>query len=271
MVHLRFPTTGPIQAAFCFDEAFLTYAAVATGSLLLNREADVTVHWCVPRSAAVPVRRFLAGSILSHLTDIRVVDVDHSLTSSWTVSEHIAPASYLRLHIADAIHVPRLIYIDCDTLVTGALDELYATDLGPNYVAAVPDKVGGRYSRMSPLLSDTYVNTGVMLLDLDRLRADDMLGRCAELHAQHTARVTYADQCLINKFADGRKLILPERWNRIVYAHKTSAAEFQALTAAGGSQIVHFAGHVKPWSESCPDHVAAFWWSYADRLGLGRG
>lgn len=69
----------------------------------------------------------------------------------------------------------KVLYIDTDMIVQGDLSELFNTDLKDNYVAAVKDMAGMVSEKHHEKLNlPNYFNAGMMLLNLKKMREDDI-------------------------------------------------------------------------------------------------
>lgn len=265
-------TTDAINVAYCFDRAYAPYCAVSTYSLLVNSKSDLHIYWGVP-----PADAELAGALAKALRaqggDIRIVPLQGEDFEGWktagfsSLAVDYTVATYLRLHLPDAVPERRTLYLDCDTLVLHDLRELYDTEMEGNVIGGVLDSWCSAMSKVPRVPEDGYVNTGVLLMDLEALRAEGFLTACRSLYATHKDDIAFVDQCLINKFAEMRKLLLPEKWNRRVFSGSRNANHFAGLEDAA---ILHFVSRVKPWHEASNESAAALWWAYAERAGVPR-
>lgn len=252
------------SVAYCFDAGFARYAAVATYSAHVNGNVE-SIYWVVAE-ADMP-----AASLLQrHMTQLGVPV--HLLSAGnvfagWKSSNHFSPAMYLRLLLPELLQQERrVIYLDCDTLVLAPLDDLAGFDLGSAILAGVCDPVGEADTKIVRAAGDKYVNSGVLLMDLEKLREDGVLGKCQTLYAQYKDQLVWPDQCLLNKYAEGRKACLEEKWNRQIFTQSMKTADWQQASEASG--VVHFVGPIKPWQDWCHPDIAEFWWGYAGKLGL---
>lgn len=161
--------------------------------------------------------------------------------------------TYYRLMVAQLLPeaVTRAIWLDCDLLVTTDLVRLWETNLSGHHLLAVRDSVvplvssryGIRRWRELGLPREApYFNAGVMLLDLDRWREDDV-GAHAGRYLRDSRDVLFWDQEGLNTALCGRWGELDPRWNRMASAVRHSDT--------GGTRatpwIVHFSGTLKPW------------------------
>jgi lipopolysaccharide biosynthesis glycosyltransferase len=164
----------------------------------------------------------------------------------------------------------RVVYLDADVLVRRSLADLVASDLAGCIIGAVPawgasidgnpPSVGldesrdGSYAESAPARfgippAVLLFNSGVMVVDRERWRAERVAVRLAEV----AASVRRADQGLLNLVLWDRWMPLDVRWNG-----KGRAA-----------WVEHFAGARKPWlpgyymNESRLNYAAA-----ARRIGI---
>lgn len=257
-----------VPVVFCFDETYANYAAVAIFSLLVHSKSAVKIYSIVPGSALDrldAVRRVAAR----FGTGVHEIVVDSDAFEDWKVAGHIRSATYYRLLIPDLVDENKVIYLDSDLIVRDDLSELHATALaGGSAIGGVVDMLNGSDTKIPRIKDDFYINSGVLVMDLDRLRRDGFLQKCREIHNKYASMIVWFDQCIINKVAEGRKTIVDRKWNRLVLPQKTRRNEWKALLEGEESKIIHFVNTTKPWSSWCNPPIAEFWWGYARLLDM---
>jgi lipopolysaccharide biosynthesis glycosyltransferase len=258
---------SPIPVVYCFDEGYAPYAAVSTLTLAANSRSALKVYWIVPQEEQSTILPILAAVEQKTAQSIQLIAVPADHFDNWRIVNHISRAGYFRLLIATLIAESRAIYVDADTLVLSDLEPLYSTDMGDHLLAGVPDP-GESRSTVPRRDGDPYLNSGVLLMNLDALREDDFLAKAQALYQAHEQELVWIDQCLINKYAEGRKLVVSSRWNRLLFSHGYSEAQLEALLREESPAILHFISHLKPWQRWCPQPIVDFWWRYADQLGI---
>lgn len=108
----------------------------------------------------------------------------------------------------------RVIYLDCDTLVRKPVRPLWEADLSGALLGA---------SRGTIL--EYGFNSGVLLLDAAKMRAEDGLRERWEAFAAENARRFYLpDQTAMNEFYRGRISELPRTWNHAPCPDRTDPA-----------------------------------------------
>jgi lipopolysaccharide biosynthesis glycosyltransferase len=167
-------------------------------------------------------------------------------------------ATYSRLALPRLLppDVKKVVWLDSDVLVTGDLERLWSTELGDSHLLAVQDPcvpfVSSRYGirRWRELgLSERakYFNAGVMLIDLDRWRQDEIGERAGDYLRGRGGEVMFWDQEGLNAVLCGRWGELDVRWN---YCLGLTRRE---KPAALEPSIIHFAGTLKPWLLPAPE------------------
>ncbi len=219
-------------------------------------------------------------SLVDYPIQITVIEPDYSKVESLQTSHHVTPAAYLRLLTAELMpsHISKAIYLDSDLLVCEDLAELWELPTDDNYCLACPDiacpYIDARlacknFRRANPFMAShrpipnyrelglnghgEYFNSGVMLLNLDRWRADDVATRmldCLEENAEH---VWCWDQYALNVVFHKQWRRLDTRWNQGAHAIEYPSAgcspidrdEFDNMMH--DPAIVHFTTEFKPW------------------------
>jgi lipopolysaccharide biosynthesis glycosyltransferase len=158
----------------------------------------------------------------------------------------------------------RVLYLDSDTLVMCDLHGLWDTPLDSHPLAAVANVVEPAARPHVAALGIQYpggfFNSGVLLMDLDRMRAEQSSEQLFKVAADLRESLVWPDQDALNLVFAGRWLPLHPRWNtqNSFWAWRQWAAEVfgQALLEEAMRQpgIRHFEGPSlsKPWHYLCP-------------------
>lgn len=115
------------------------------------------------------------------------------------------PYAQLRLFLDRlGLSVGKLIYLDADVMCLADAAILYNTDMTEYEFAAARDVVG------SIFIYPNYCNSGVLLLNLDKIRETGLFEKC--IKRVRRRRMFMPDQSSLN-FKAKKKLILPRRFN----------------------------------------------------------
>ena len=120
-----------------------------------------------------------------------------------------------------------VVYFDIDTIVQDDISELFDLPMEEYYIAGAHDSPGTR------AVPKDYINSGVMLMNLEKMR-NDGAGDKLIYDINHN-RHGYPDQDAINEVFKGKILMLPQKYNYMVPLRKWKKNPTNA-------KIVHFAG-----------------------------
>src|SRR5262249_2275999 len=150
---------------------------------------------------------------------LEFVRVDPLLFGKATVGPGQSYMAYCRILLPHLLDVPRLIYLDCDVLVFRDLSHLFDLELSPGKLfAAVPDSetvsladdYRGLAEAMNLPRDGRYFNSGVMLLDLNKLRVRNFTKQSLEFFKDWTGNYRFHDQSAINFLLHEQIEELPE-------------------------------------------------------------
>ena len=171
---------------------------------------------------------------------IEFVKVDETIFADYRkikTHAYITLPTYYRLKITSLLpHIGRMIYLDCDVVVNHSLAELFNTEMGDLPLAGVHD-INFRRVRRNP----TYVNAGMLLMDLDNIRRQNVEEGFLSYAVNNAGVITCGDQEIINEVCRGRIKILDERWN----VQSSNFVNRSSYTSS--PHIVQFVARQKPW------------------------
>lgn len=125
---------------------------------------------------------------------------------------YCSPYTLIRLFADRVEGMPdKLLYLDVDIMFNRDIHLLYDTDI-ENYEYAAGRDHYGKY-----LISPNYVNAGVLLFNMKKMRETGLLKKARELIK--TKKLVFADQSAIIRSTTKKKM-LPQRFNDQKFLHK---------------------------------------------------
>lgn len=171
-----------------------------------------------------------------------------------TPQAYLSYMAYGRLLIPQLITADQVLYLDCDTIVTGDLTPLFNTDLGDHYLAAVRDCVIDGF------------NSGVMLLNNRLLRQQPEKFASVFSAGQNTENAQ-ADQSALNAIFGTEYQLLDDRYNYMVgseadlfYQPENAGDYFERLANCQDPVIIHYTSANKPWLTTSGGRMRDLWW-----------
>lgn len=234
-----------MHIAFSATDSYVDYMGTAIYSIIQHHPQQ-ELHFHILTRGFSKHSRFKLSLLESELVSIDVIEVNAGLFEGLPLKENISLETYFRILLPNLLpQLPRILYLDCDILVKGDLTELWQFDLNDSYLAGVneldmlhrnPDyrqKIGFE-------TDDIYVNAGVLLLDLAKMRKDQITELLFEKAEQLKDSIDYQDQDIINISLKEKIAPLPSKYNMTAYTREANLLSLEEAI------IVHFNWH-KPW------------------------
>lgn len=285
-----------VNIVFSTDLNYIPFLSVAIQSIIENCSDNVCYDIIILYDKILEFQKRFILSLRNKKNNISIrfccINSINTLynTNNLLTLNHITKSAYYRLYVGKLFHnYKKILYLDCDLVVTRDVAELFHTDIGNFPVAAVPDTVisnslilGGfnmaSWAKFAKYMFETfgfssqkqYFNSGVMIFDIERYNDVDFdyLWHLAEINNKF-----FHDQNVLNVAFENNYYKLPNTWNFQWNAKFNCINECykKMLTAESVGlyddfdqvpSIIHYTSHVKPWTD--PYHsFANIWWDYA--------
>jgi lipopolysaccharide biosynthesis glycosyltransferase len=253
---------GDVNVLFCANPDYFQHAAVAAVSLAAaSGRRPVRLH-LVTCDEAPQAEAMLRESLRSfpNVTS-EIYHVSPEPIAQAFVDRHLSKEAYLRFLAPEILpaEIHRVVYLDCDLVVLDDISSLHDADLGNRPVGAVRDfnwEIAHPDGRLAGLGLDgdyPYVNSGVLVMDLDLWRRADLSNRVLGAAVRLGARSTYHDQDALNVALSDQIQLLDRRWNlqAMIYSRsirRILPRDLEATEEARANPgIIHFTTAEKPW------------------------
>ena len=205
-------------------------------------------------------------------------DIVKYFPMSKLASSHISIATYYRLFITSLLpdDVSRVIYLDCDMVITGSLDELWNTSIDGYALGAVYQNNGWSdhvksWERLNIPRKEGYFNAGGLLMNLEFLRKDNFQEKAIHYINDNISNIVSHDQDVLNALYYKKVKPLSCRWNYIpLFMKKLNSSMFPAkfdyiedAKVVGNRPIViHYVSKPKPWQFGCIHKFKSEYYKY---------
>ncbi|MDO5565111.1 MAG: glycosyltransferase family 8 protein [Planctomycetia bacterium] len=266
-----------INVALATDQAYLHYAGVLMASVLANASADEQINFFILDGGMTPEGKQEVEALRS-IRDFRVQYLRPDLRSSF---EGCPDVSYYSMNAYSRLLLPelmpdehRVIYLDCDMIVDGSLAGLWNTDLEGKSLGVAIDtdhivRNNSRYYRRLNL-SDWSFNSGMLLIDLDKVRREKLFQKTLQWIMEHRAEVKCPDQDALNVLFEHDKKKVSIRYNFIHKWNFASQLSQKCLDKIAEVNpdfadsmrhpvVIHFIGPNKPDSYAFTGDGRLFW------------
>ncbi|WP_292185480.1 glycosyltransferase family 8 protein [Butyrivibrio sp.] len=269
--------------AFSTDKNFIVPTYIAIHSLMhyADRESMYKVYMLTPSN--LPSEHIGLIKSLEQIYDnleIEIVNMGDAFKDSKLVIGHTPIASMYRLVLSELLpDCDRCIYMDGDVIVCDDMSELFSLDMDGYYIGAVRDIEAGQYMAQFDYNSskpdpEGYVNSGFLVMNLKKIREDNLVSRFLELSKE---RFLFGDQDVINIACKDKILYLDLKYNALVKYRflsfkEKNYADFitkyfsvkEIHEAIDKPVVIHYAQPLKPWHTPY-NYKGNYWYDYINK------
>lgn len=191
--------------------------------------ASIDNHIAIPQSFSEMLESTLKQQNQDNkVTLLDIGDIFGSYLPTANMQTRFTPFCMLRL-FADLIpQIPdKILYLDTDVLCRKDFSRLYNMNIDAFEIAGVPDRYGRWF--FGNILKHNYLNSGVLLLNMKRIRQSGLFKKCREMCRDK--KMFMPDQTALNKLSV--KCKLPKKYNEqgkikndTVFKHFTTFFKF---------------------------------------------
>lgn len=251
------------------DNNYIMPTGVMLTSLCINNQSeDVHVH-VLGSNLMATSRESLRRIVEKYGKNITFHQIDESRMADFPInrpgqSSHISSlATYYRLFLADIMpeSVKKVIYLDGDIIVRHSLAPMWNTEIDGFAIAGIPDMSNNQVAPYNRLLYPQalgYVNAGVLLINLDYWRRNDVKADFYDLARSHPERLGCHDQDILNYVFRNHKLLLDAKFNMqssFLFEHQYTDLTYDIIAQIDASLtdpvIIHYVTGPKPWQRNC--------------------
>ena len=259
------------------DHNLINQIQVSIVSALLNAEHDVLLnyHILVPQSLSTGDKAKIKE--LEQRFDncrINLIVMGDEYDKLDTANGRLSPTAYYRLSLPGLVPtVDKLLWLDCDTLIRKDLSPIFAIDMDDLYFLGVQDY---RWFKVFGHPDDRYICSGVLLMNLKKMRQDNLEQKLKDFLVLHDKDADVQDQTAINSVGYDGIRFLPPKYAIFCFPLKGGIDEYLDSNKNGNYTrqeleeaikdpiVVHITK--KPWCKPGL-RFAGEWWSYAKIVG----
>ena len=261
-----------IPIFFTIDDSYAPFLAVALNSAIKNSDLQRNYK-------AIVLYQDLGADNISRLQALQTENFKIELMPIRANMEALDDrmsnrlrCDYFTLTIYFRLFIPSMfpqydkgIYIDSDVVLTDDIAKLFDIDIGENYIGACNDL---SIADIPPLVAYTekavgvnakeYINSGVLLMNLKKMRDDDLEGHFLALLNKYHFDSIAPDQDYLNAMCNGKIYYLEEKWDTMPNDAKPMLTE---------TSLIHYNLFSKPWCYDGIQYEEQFW-NYAQDCGF---
>lgn len=251
-----------MDIVFICDEEYAIPTAVAIKSIeITNTSKKKNIYVISPGLKKETIN--LLNGLSNPLTSVQVRIYNVNNNQEFGIEGlHVSPAAIIKFDIAEIFKdKDKILYLDSDILVRKDLEELYSIDIDDCYAGVVKDYKPLTYNPSQlvklNLTHEAYFNSGVMLLNLKKLREDNIRNK---LYTYRAHGINYfMDQDALNVVFEEKVKYIDLKYNVISSTigalNKDKLSSYYALgniksknDIYNDAVIIHLTTKYKPWA-----------------------
>ncbi|MGB5830367.1 MAG: glycosyltransferase family 8 protein [Thiohalocapsa sp.] len=234
--------------AFSLDDAYVMPFTVLFHSLIETDSLpdDIPIFVLHERSLSEPSKESIAKFLSRCGRSAQFIDACGYIPDDLPLSEddHVSRATFFRLFVGSILpsEVTSLVYLDSDMVALRSVQILFALPLKAP-LAAVDHLSHWNAVRLWGEQGGTYFQAGVLVIDLEVWRRQNVESRFISLMRHERNRIRWWDQDVLN-------LAFPDQWQRLEIWLNVVGMTFEVVSekdAVESARILHFDGAQEPW------------------------
>lgn len=256
-----------MNIALITDENYIIPTGTAIASILQSNTEENLTFYIVTQELSVSSIDLLQSFIAPHKNhaNLKVITLDKKDIVDFPIrkGDHVSIAAYFRIFLPKLLSndITKLLYLDGDILCKDSLLDFYNTDINNYSCTVVHDERNNEssiYQRLKYSKENGYFNSGVMLINLDWWRKNNVMQKCLDYIATEPDACLWHDQDALNHVLNGTVLWTDFRYNYTqgFYFNKKEmfidSKYYKEIDSARKSPcIIHFSSAYKPWHIEC--------------------
>ncbi len=265
-----------MEIALCHDNNYAPYSMTVVASIIQNN-INTPINFHILHTNLTEKKCNKIKNWIKQFTKkaIYFYEVKKEAFKDFPIDEYtyLDFGAYIRLYLGECLqNLDKVLYLDCDIVVNASLHSLWEIDITNYAVAGVRDRINDYirvYNRLNYNISEGYINSGVLLINLKKWREDFFFNKSKEFAKNNPKILKNHDQDLINMIYHGQIKMLPFKYNLLEYYLYTEEWLYldrkyypEIIEACKNPVIVHFCMPQKPWHIECINPYKELYYKY---------
>lgn len=250
-----------MDIALCIDDNYVKQCALLMRSIEWHNSAETEIIFHIFSFALSKKNRlYLSDGVKNRVIFYDLLGTDVLSTSVNEANLHVTKATYFRFYLESRLpaSLHKVLYLDADMLVTDSLKSLYEENLQDFAVAAAHDICNDdilRYNALDYEMNEGYFNAGMLLINLDWWRKNDVSARALKFIHENPEKCLLNDQDALNHILHGYVKFVSSSFNSMVTLYINSPDRIRSekrllakmYRAFEEPVIIHYTDFIKPW------------------------
>ena len=260
-----------INVAYSIDNNYHYLAHISMKSIMLSQYNTTFINFYILYSNFSTEQKEVINKIsLQHKNcKIEFIDMGNQF-KDFSIHDDIfavwSPADFFRILLQDIFpNENKFLYLDADTLIYKDLTKLYNYNITDKYYIGMLEFKVFSYARYFKKRFNNYINTGVLLCNLEELRKGNISEKFIQFHKEYNKQIRYPVNDPLNIVSHEKNGYFDPEYVVIGFCDENAAAEYYTKTAIKlnvtevvkaykDPYIYHLIYYAKPWREVPKDN-----------------
>lgn len=241
-----------LNIVFICDDNYALPTRVALNSLIATQKKQLHVKIVCVDLSTYNVHRF--KQLATDNTKIDIIETTNLYKDFGIEHSYVSKAALFKFALPNLINEDKVLYLDGDIIVKEDISDFYNTNISNYYAAVIKDMAGtvlGKHNEK--LFHKDYFNSGVMLLNLKKMKEDDITNKLFEAKKNDKFK-HFMDQDALNQVFAENVIYMSPKYNFMESNLKSFSnieiAEFYDVSEddLSNPSIIHLTNSIKPWN-----------------------
>ena len=172
-----------INVAYAFDKNYHYITHVSMKSIMLSQKKETFINFFMLVSNITDEQRTVINKISEEHKNCKIFffDLGNHFKEFKITTNIWSTADFYRLKLVELLKgYKKVLYLDTDTLVYKDLTTIYNNDISGKYFIGMPEPKGKEWFINNSISFNNFINTGVLLCNLEELQKDNILDKITE-------------------------------------------------------------------------------------------
>ena len=244
-----------MDICFAVNKDYIAQLDVTLTSIFCNKNTNDELNiYILTDNLKENIKQFF----IRKYKQIKFIEIDEARFKDYPLVTQSSLSVYYRLILPSLFpQLDKILYLDCDLVVTSSLKDLYHLEIEDYLLAAVEDIGIPKYlpHHLTKLDINKYFNAGILLLNLEKLRTEDFENKFHSYIQKNNTNLLFQDQDVLNVLCQNNVLFIDSKYNQQITPQNQDSK--QCI-----STILHYAGSKKPWNFIWFSTPYSIYWKY---------
>lgn len=266
-----------IHVVFISDNNYVFPTKIAIKSLIKNKNKNTKYSVNIIGVELTEENINILKSLETNDIKINIICETNKYENIGRILGHVSKAALFKFQIPNIFpDLDKILYLDGDILIEKDLSKLFSINLGNKYAAVVKDYQAELKQFQVFINHRHYFNSGMMLLNLKKMREDDICNKLLE-NKKNEKKARFMDQDSLNVCFKEEVIYLSPEYNlmlpNLIDYDENDIISFYELIKSkyynilNKPTILHLTNKKKVWNDITAIKAKEFW-SYADNIDI---